>query len=240
MGKLSEFIEASSEILGISKASVESYVKPLRRAGLLTSGPRGTAAPKTTSRDCATITIAAMLGSPTHALARTAAWGQMLSCLGPDKNKVAAKFDLTPKHTFLDMVTRLFEVASDDTLEDRITRFFIETGLIPRNRRHSDGTEIDFGHYASFDINTSAQVAFIELVCVCNSLHVDTYAIRYLPPYIFEKPSDRRPVEPEPLGLKVGGIYYTAHAGPDVLEKIGSFLRVEQSDSAHDLPSENT
>lgn len=68
MAKLSEVIPALADALGLPETTVEAYAKVLRKAGLLTSGGRGSAAPDQTPRDCAGLLLSILGGSPLRAV----------------------------------------------------------------------------------------------------------------------------------------------------------------------------
>lgn len=58
MATSGELIDATSRVLGIPRATVETYYRSLREAGLVTKGGRGPSAAKMTPRDAAHLLVA--------------------------------------------------------------------------------------------------------------------------------------------------------------------------------------
>lgn len=231
MGKLSEFVECGAERMGYPRTVLESHIKPLRKANLITTGGRGTAAPDITAHDCARLILSLMVGSPTYAVEVVRVYGDLQNCRGDYEANLAA-FDLPPNHTLLDMIAALFQSEADGTLIDKLTKVFIAEGIFGEDDRNDDGSELEFGHYSSFYIRLSTEVAFVTLRCVINSYHVDDVVIRYLPKIDFLPFEERQKAyaeQPPPLPINAPGIItYTAEAGPDVVQVVGEFLRKKE------------
>lgn len=68
MAKLVQVIPALASTLGMTAGAVEAYVKPLRKARLISSGPRGPGAPEMGTRDVTHVLLAVLAGSPTSAV----------------------------------------------------------------------------------------------------------------------------------------------------------------------------
>jgi hypothetical protein len=121
LAKLSAVIATLSEVLGMPESAVESYVKPLRRAGLITSGPRGTAAPDIPAKQMALCLIAILNGSPVHAVEKAIYYGNLQSNPHPGTEQLTfiTNYDLVPGHTFLDMLTNLINFHGDGSYSER-------------------------------------------------------------------------------------------------------------------------
>jgi len=115
LAKLSAVITVLGDVLGMPESAVESYVKPLRRAGLITSGPRGTAAPDIPAGQMALCLIAILNGSPAHAVEKAIYFGGLESThhAGTETRQFMAHYDLEPGHTFIEMLTNLIHFHSD-------------------------------------------------------------------------------------------------------------------------------
>jgi hypothetical protein len=231
MGKLSEFIECGAVRMGYPRTVLESHVKPLRKANLITTGGRGTAAPDINAHDCARVILSLMAGSPTYAVEVVSMYGNLQNCLGPHEANLAP-FDLPSNHTLIDMIAALFQSAADGTLTDNLTKVFIAEGLFKEEQRNDDGSEMEFDHYSSFSLRLSTEVAFVTLRCVINSYHVDDVVIRYLPKADFLPFEERQKAyaeqPPAPPIKPPGIITYTADAGPDVVQVVGEFLKARK------------
>lgn len=67
MAKLIDLIAGLSDVLGLPHTTVETYAKELRRAGLVSSGGRGTGGALMTPRDAARLLCSVMDGRPSNA-----------------------------------------------------------------------------------------------------------------------------------------------------------------------------
>ena len=114
------------------ESAVESYVKPLRRAGLITSGPRGTAAPDIPANQMALCLIAILNGSPAHAVEKAIYYGGLESNPHPSTELLAfiSNYDLIPGHYFLEMLTNLINFQSDGSNYMRTIKAAQETKII--------------------------------------------------------------------------------------------------------------
>ncbi|MCW0206020.1 MAG: hypothetical protein OJK14_02915 [Achromobacter sp.] len=112
MAKLSDLIETFASALSVPQTTVETYVKTLRKQGLLTTGGRGRGAPDVTADDCAKVMVAMMAGSPTHAVEKLSEIGNFRSIDDPNKIGEASScildaLELSLGHTLLEGVTAL-------------------------------------------------------------------------------------------------------------------------------------
>jgi hypothetical protein len=121
MAKLSAVIAGLSDVLGTPETAVESYAKPLRKAGLITSGPRGTAAPEIPVVEMSRLLIAVLNGSPARAVRNVTDYSQLVADPYQPKEQLAftSAFDLAPQHTFLEMLTKLIECHADNSFTER-------------------------------------------------------------------------------------------------------------------------
>jgi len=132
LAKLSAVITALGDVLGMPESAVESYVKPLRRAGLITSGPRGTAAPDIPANQMALCLIAILNGSPAHAVEKAIYYGGLESNSHPSTELLPfiSNYDLIPGHYFLEMLTNLINFQSDGSNYMRTIKAAQETKII--------------------------------------------------------------------------------------------------------------
>ena len=71
MAKLSNLMLFMAEILGDPALKPDVYARPLRKEGLLKTGPRGPGAPDMTGEDCINLLLAIMGSAPAYASAKT-------------------------------------------------------------------------------------------------------------------------------------------------------------------------
>jgi hypothetical protein len=83
MPTLTELKDTLERTLNDPDLKTETYVRPLRQAGLLTKGGRGTSAPQVTMRDCAVLLIAIMAPFPARHAVRTVQDYALLELLRP-------------------------------------------------------------------------------------------------------------------------------------------------------------
>lgn len=69
MAKLSDLIDCLTNVLGLPRTTIEAYVKPLRKAGFISStGRSGPGAPDMSAGDCTALLCALLGGTPTRAV----------------------------------------------------------------------------------------------------------------------------------------------------------------------------
>lgn len=78
MAKLSDLITEIGNSFWMEHGAIEAYVKPLRKAGLLSKGGRGTGAPEVTALDAARLLIAIAAGSPLWAVENVIRYGELI------------------------------------------------------------------------------------------------------------------------------------------------------------------
>jgi hypothetical protein len=211
--KLSAFIDVLAEATGMPRSSVEQYVKPLRKARLLTTGGRGAGAPDIDAGDCARLLVALMAGSPTHAVEFVQEIGRLPPAFSHD-SAVAKAWGLPRRHTFLDMLTELLARAAAGTLLETLTQLFVLDGRVIESRLNDDGTPTEFDHYAMVVVGRGPNpTATIVFVGICNSMSIGNIEAEFQHPREGAQPPERH-----------GSIYSEGIANLHAIDAIAEFL----------------
>jgi hypothetical protein len=200
LAKLSALIATLSDVLGMPESAVESYVKPLRKAGLIVSGPRGTAAPDIPPGQMAFIVIAILNGSPTHAVERAIYYGSLISNPNPLEDELAfiTNFDLSPGHTFLEMLTNVIHFFADHSFTKRTIKAAQESTIYDSTLKTS---LLQIGVNRDVDLSTSedvyvemhepvpgADITFsVWIFKIATATRRDDIKVHYSPPGLFHK-----------------------------------------------------
>lgn len=127
--RLSQLVEEIADVIGWPEQQVNQYARHAREAGFITQGARGNAAPQMTSRDAAHlltallnarlaknagIVIPRMYESKSHLEVPGVTYPDYAKGYKPGAHERLA-FIFT-RHTFVDFLTRLIEIAKDDLL----------------------------------------------------------------------------------------------------------------------------
>ena len=215
------------------QTAIESYVKSLRRAGLIISGPRGTAAPDIPANQVARCLIAILSGSPAHAVERVSYYGNLVSHFSPPKDEMAfmASFDLDPSHSFLEMLTKHIEFYSDGTFFQRGVKAVIEAKIYHSDYLNEALRQFEIKSDDQFQEITNA--SFIDLyeptsgaaitlsTCLFGAGEmVEDIRIYYAPPRFYKPTLEYE----EPFPIKKGDLEHRSRITDHTLMMLGDLL----------------
>lgn len=178
MAKLSEVIPALADALGLPETTVEAYAKVLRKAGLLTTGGRGTAAPDQTPHDCARLLVSVLGWTPTNAVEFVTEYGGLLaSDLTAPRDHLlhfSSLLRLDFPHTLIDGVAALIAMHADNSIEDIAKK---------NNFTQFNNDNLSEGKFISLIVHVPDQRARISIGCDVNfdDDHFETIDFVYVP-----------------------------------------------------------